>query len=94
MLDRYGCEVHTFDHTVDAKWIPPHYLNYHRIGLGSQDSRVDDDTLGLLTIIDRLGHEDRVIDVLKIDCEGCEYAQRLFCTAFLAYISSVVALTL
>ncbi len=89
-VGRYGCEVHTFDHTVDATWIPPGYLNYHRIGLG-QDGGVDDDMLSLPRIIDRLGHEDRVIDVFKIDCEGCEYgdAHRL-----LYYTSWTVTLTL
>ena len=71
-MGRYGCEVHTFDHTVDADWVPPSYLNYHRIGLAGLVEENDIDMLSLPSIIDRLGHEDRVIDVFKIDCEGCE----------------------
>ena len=54
---------------VAAHREPPDYLNYHRIGLGRWDRG---DMLSLPGIIDRLGHEERVIDVFKIDCEGCE----------------------
>ena len=34
MVSQYGCEVHTFDHTIDPEWIAPTYVNYHRVGLG------------------------------------------------------------
>lgn len=58
-------------------------MNYHKYGLGT----VDGESTGnkrlekfafkpLKTVIEELGHTDRVIDIFKIDCEG-----KVFCPA-------------
>ena len=60
------CEVHTFDHTVDAAWAPPPYLHYHRVGLRSRsmaggaeakaaEAAAGAPTLSLPEIIQRFG---------------------------------------
>lgn len=63
-----ACEIHVFDFTVEAP-NPPPYVTYHSVGLGATDappfSRLE-------TIIFDLGHENEMIELLKIDCEGCE----------------------
>ena len=69
MVAEHGCEVHTFDHSVEPRWVPPPYLSYHRVGLGAGERMAS-----LPQMVEKLGHTERVIDVLKIDCEGCEYA--------------------
>ena len=71
------CEIHTFDfedYFEGAKQAGGKIV-YHQQGLASIDR---DDGWGTRfrslhsTIVD-LGHQNRVIDVFKIDCEGCEY---------------------
>ena len=74
-----GCEIHTFDPTLkDDKFIGDEYATFHPWGLGldgkSKTLRGKAWTSkSFATIIKELGHENRTIDVLKIDCEGCEY---------------------
>lgn len=63
------CDVHVFDFTV-ASPHPPPYVTYHSMGLGASDVGVFS---RLESIIYQLGHDDDFIEVLKIDCEGCEY---------------------
>lgn len=65
----YGCSMHTFDHTNSGS-AAPKYLTYHRIGLGPRS--VGD----IKTLMDmyKLTGSLHKIDVLKVDCEGCEYA--------------------
>lgn len=66
-----SCEIHTIDR---ADWKtytaspPPHYVNYHVYTVGSPPQGTQ-----LSTIMKGLGHSNRVIDIFKIDCEGCEY---------------------
>ena len=45
-------------------------VNYHQIGLGNDESP---EFKSLRTIVKELGHENRIIDLFKIDCEGCEW---------------------
>jgi hypothetical protein len=63
------CKIHTFDHTVTPTGTPP-YVNFHRYGLGSESSG---NILTMKDVIDMAGFQGKVIDVLKIDCEGCEF---------------------
>ena len=68
MVAEHGCEVHTFDHSVEPRWVPPPYVSYHRVGLGQGERMAS-----LPQLVEKLGHRERVIDVLNVDCEGCEY---------------------
>lgn len=75
------CEFHIFD-MGDFEGVMPQALkraHYHQWGLKSEDSSTNDDPkdkqkfLSLKDTIKSLGHQNLdVIDVFKIDCEGCE----------------------
>ena len=81
---KFGCEVHVFDPTGDvlsyertAERIGAHF---HPWGLGparsqilNQVSNSMNDLLPLNEMRSVLGHSARKIDILKVDCEGCEY---------------------
>ena len=86
------CEIHVFDPTV-AGVEAPDFVSFHRIGLGlpkanatssigrnsrnqAGSSRLPMDSLA--GIVRVLNHIDRQIDILKIDCEGCELFPELF----------------
>lgn len=74
-----GCEVHTFDPTVKVENFVGHNVtNFHEWGLGVEGKEVSFQTTSftsksLETVVKDLGHENRAIDMLKIDCEGCEW---------------------
>lgn len=73
-----GCDVHTFDPTLRAPFIGDKYAMFHPWGLGKDgDEQMAKGKTWIgksfETIIKELGHENRTIDVIKIDCEGCEY---------------------
>jgi Methyltransferase domain len=75
--------VHTFDPTTEGDTMTLRAAafgyHYHTIGLGSQQQSDDGKLLKngpLLTlqqIMNALNHTGRTIDVLKMDCEGCEF---------------------
>jgi Methyltransferase domain len=80
----FGCEVHTFDPTGNTTHFEAAVLasgaTFHPIGVAgvpaTSENSVTNDPVQLLPlqdIIDYLGHSGRHIDILKIDCEGCEY---------------------
>lgn len=63
------CSIHTFDHTVAPTGTPP-YVHFHSIGLGTHNQgniHTMKDVIGII------GMEGKPIDILKIDCEGCEF---------------------
>ena len=66
------CHIHTFDPTVAHPASRPSFVHYHHWGLGTTDTH--NKSMGLyFTLADimrRLGHDH--VDVLKVDCEGCE----------------------
>jgi hypothetical protein len=79
----FGCEVHAFDPTVDHP--NTEYVTFHKLGLkgdgptkatnGLEYNAIDLSLLlSLGEIMRRLGHEGRKVDVLTLDCEGCEWA--------------------
>ncbi len=73
-----GCETHTFDPTLNSAFVGEEYATFHPWGLGedgvlAQAGKKSWEGKSFETIIRELGHENRTIDVLKIDCEGCEY---------------------
>ena len=65
-----GCETHTFDPTVE-KFVGDEYATFHQWGLGLDGANYQ--MKSFETIINDLGHQNRTIDILKIDCEGCEF---------------------
>jgi len=67
-----SCEIHVFDHTVLEPKKKPDGVHYHTWGLGSLKTTTSH-LKTLQSMVRELHHEDRVIDVLKIDCEGCEW---------------------
>jgi len=71
------CEVHVFD---PADWFefelrpngslcPPSFIQYHPWALGTVEP-----AKSMADIVQELGHTGRKIDLLKIDCEGCEWS--------------------
>jgi hypothetical protein len=73
-----GCEIHTFDPTLSTPFVGGQYATFHPWGLG--EDGVEARARGKVwegksfeTIIRELGHDNRTIDILKIDCEGCEW---------------------
>jgi len=75
------CEFHIFDMGDYGAKVPKELkrAHYHQWGLKEQDPHVDrpapgQEFYGLLDTIKLVGHENLdVIDIFKIDCEGCEY---------------------
>lgn len=70
-----NCEIHTFDmgdYAAEAREAGGN-ITYHQTAFGDGHKIEDMPTKSLSAIIKELGHEHRVIDVFKIDCEGCEY---------------------
>jgi hypothetical protein len=74
-----GCEIHTFDPTVKYNdFIGHNYSTYHEWGLGVDNTPMAFNQFkwtakSFNTIIKELNHVGRTIDVLKIDCEQCEW---------------------
>jgi len=65
------CEIHTFDHTVGSNPSrKPSYVNFHPWGIAASSYG---SLKTLKDIIATLNHTGRMIDVFKIDCEGCEW---------------------
>ena len=75
------CEIHTFDFGNFKEGaakvgyrlhngVNKTAVNYHQYGLGlDQPPKYK----SLQTVVKEQGHENRVIDIFKIDCEGCEW---------------------
>lgn len=94
---KFGCEVHAFDPVVNitkmqnrAKGVTVHQIGLQGVGTdmsetnGIQYDKIDHKRLlPLDQIMKRLGHENRTLDILKLDCEGCEWGvlRQLACNA-------------
>jgi len=68
------CEVHIFD-PADYSGEAPPGIHYHAWGLKSS-SDTENNEPNFKTVqesVAALGHEGRVVDIFKIDCEGCEW---------------------
>jgi hypothetical protein len=80
-----GCEIHIFDPGNFDRGVnnTSKGMMYHKWGLTSSYEKTANDLVtkrgnGIVThsfpeIQKLLGHEGRTIDILKIDCEGCEW---------------------
>lgn len=69
-----GCETHTFDPTLKKPFVGGEYATFHPWGLGLDgvESSGNGKTwtgMSLEHIIQKLGHVNQTIDILKIDCE-------------------------
>lgn len=82
---QFGCEVHAFDPTMNhTKDLAPG-VTFHKLGLQAEGMDMSvthsahydaiDPTLllALPNIMKRLGHDRRSLDLLMMDCEGCEW---------------------
>ena len=70
------CEIHTFDPTVGTNPSnKPPSVHFHPWGIGSKTERNKNgwEMKTVQDIVKLLGHTNRVIDIFKIDCEGCEW---------------------
>lgn len=75
------CEIHIFDPgPYDRQGMEERNMHFHQWGLGSSYSAEwmkkkerKGTFLSFQEIRKRLGHENRTIDLFKIDCEGCEW---------------------
>eukprot|EP00980_Cylindrotheca_fusiformis_P001180 scaffold323_cov93-Cylindrotheca_fusiformis.AAC.2 len=73
-----GCETHTFDPTLAKPFKGDEYATFHPWGIGIDGEENKHKSFkwvskGIETIMNELGHSNRTLDILKIDCEGCEY---------------------
>ena len=82
MYDLLGhmCEIHIFDpgNYERPAGLADKNMHYHKWGLTSSYSdeykaRAGREYYSFPEIRRRLGHENRKIDIFKIDCEGCEW---------------------
>lgn len=65
------CEIHTIDMNHWEKYgtKPPPYVSYHVYTVGNLASQ----HTPVRNIVRDLHHTGRIIDIFKIDCEGCEW---------------------
>ena len=73
-----GCEIHTFDPTLTKPFTGDEYATFHPWGIGKNGKagsfrNKQWTAKGLHATMKELGHLNMTIDVLKIDCEQCEY---------------------
>lgn len=67
------CEIHIFD-PEDYSGEAPEGIFYHAWGLESSGKTDKESNFkSFQETVAALGHQGRVIDVFKIDCEGCEW---------------------
>lgn len=81
----FGCEVHAFDPTMNHPTLLAPNVTFHKLGLQGDGTDMSSThsvmyeaidpilLFSLPQIMERLGHVNRTIDVLMIDCEGCEW---------------------
>merc|ERR1712217_502232 len=70
-----NCEIHTFDMknwTAYHCGASPSFMEYHVKTIGDPKKRSW--LTDVPTIVRELGHSGKVIDIFKIDCEGCEWS--------------------
>jgi Methyltransferase domain len=81
----FGCDVHAFDPTMNHPSQLAPGVTFHKLGLQATGTNMSathsdlyspidvDKLLSLEQIMTRLGHDNRKLSVLMLDCEGCEW---------------------
>jgi hypothetical protein len=69
-----GCETHTFDPTLNKPFVGNKYATFHPWGLGNDGAFMvkknhNWTAMSMESIVHELGHQNRTINVMKIDCE-------------------------
>lgn len=67
-MHKFNCGTHTWDYTVVTPIKKPDYVNFYQIGLATTNSTNMADLRKMM----ELAKVDK-IDVMKVDCEGCEW---------------------
>ena len=65
-----SCEIFTFDHTLENPHPPP-FVKFFAFGISSRD--VKPNILTLKGLLKMAGIAERKVEIMKIDCEACEY---------------------
>jgi len=71
-----SCEIHVFDHRLDdyGGKIPEGIIPHNWSLEGEIDApKARKGYMTLKEIVHHLGHEGRTLDVMRVDCEGCEW---------------------
>jgi hypothetical protein len=73
-----GCEIHTFDPTLDKPFVGGMYATFHPWGFGKEKEQTQVkqwqfESRSLVGVMTALNHTNRTLDIFKIDCEGCEH---------------------
>ena len=101
----FGCDVHAFDPTMNHNTNLAPGVTFHKLGLqalgtnmsqthAAEYATIDPNLLlSLDQIMKRLGHEQRSLDLLMLDCEGCEWGvlHNLACSKQSALVTQIVA---
>ena len=85
LLGKGVCEIHVFDFTDFSHKVPDSIrdmVHFHAWGLKTSGEKVEERVAPrqqtqifrtLNETIELLGHRGQIIDIFKIDCEGCEW---------------------
>jgi len=71
--ENFGCEIHTFDCTIKGRVKgKPDFVHFHPFCVGGSNV-TGEDLYTYNQIVEKLGHTDRQVLVLKVDIEGWEW---------------------
>lgn len=71
-----SCEIHVFDPKDFSSKVPRNiqsFTHFHAWGI-SNESTANKDFLTMEQTVHNIGHHGSIVDVFKIDCEGCEWS--------------------
>jgi hypothetical protein len=86
IVGRDHCEIHVFGTTGRARGSDPQHesMHFHQWSIGNDEvdgdtvarKSTDDEALAMLSLsesLEKLGHQNRTIDIIKLDCERCTW---------------------